>query len=1100
FANNGSFDANGGTVIFGGTTSISGTVPNFHSVQIEDVLNAPSTLVVAGNFTNNGTFTHNNGLLDMTGTGTRTLGGTSALPLYTLNVSGGTVNVNNAAVSITDGITVGASTTLDLDGGGSGITTLLSTASKDAYIAEIPGTSTVSGNLTVQRSIYAQTNDRGYHIMGFPVTGVTVSDIQGEIAVTGTFTGSSTGTGFDSNPSIYAFNESAGATLTFNERYAAFPAADNGESFTNGQGYYVYTYPADMPSTIVGTGAVKTGPFSTNLSRTGVTDGAGWHMIANPYPAGSDWSLWSNGNVEGSTAYLYNPSTMGYDALDGIATGIIPQGQGVFVRAISDGVSTSATESTKVTTTTSFLRNEGLLPRFEIILRTPDYDDKSIVLLNDNATDGFEPKYDARRLLNTYETISTVSTDGESLKVNRLGTSASNCNKSFYINLEQMKNATDYQIVFEDLDHLPQYTFSVIDHYLGTTTSISSGDLVSFNVNSDAASQGTNRFEVVMVANVPKMVIVADIDVCSEANAIVSIPSTATTNTYFIFKDNTIVAEILGTGGNVEAAIASSYLSSSFNNFIVKASNGICDTVQVASFNVTMQAAINADAAVSGSNVCAIETSAPYSVQSQTGVNYYVLFGTDTLDIFTGDGSVISRSIEAINLSAGNNELTVLADRPDCSNTVLTNVIEINYDNFQIDTTVGVKGSSICANVATASYSVKTQSGVEYYLILGQDTLDTFTGNGSTLARTVDATKLSGGTNAIDVLVARTGCGNATLENPIIIEKDDFEIDQSISYFGNAVCIGEDGQITIATQDLVQYELIKEGVVLKSFVGNGAEQQISLPAELLLTGENNYNLKATYADCQEFTFPAAASVIVNDQLQISAIANQQLCIGESAQIQVQSNFELANYNLFLGAVLVSQFSSNNLSFIPTASGDYKLVGTTNSGCTSNEVFFNVQLLSLEQPTVFASANILRSSIEAESYQWYKDGILLEGETNQLLVVQESGSYAVELLNGLCSITSDVYSFDASILNASEKLASLIAFYPNPVRDKLRIEYSDNGLNQLKVTIFTTSGVLLSSYEEVKNGEMIDLSRLDAGLYIIQFSANDMEFSARVIKD
>lgn len=96
WTNAGIFTANGagntGTVIFNGNTTLtlSGTPTwNFYSVQINNgkTLNqsTATTINVAGNWTNNtGTYTHNNQTVQLNGTGTQTIGGTSTTTFYNL--------------------------------------------------------------------------------------------------------------------------------------------------------------------------------------------------------------------------------------------------------------------------------------------------------------------------------------------------------------------------------------------------------------------------------------------------------------------------------------------------------------------------------------------------------------------------------------------------------------------------------------------------------------------------------------------------------------------------------------------------------------------------------------------------------------------------------------------------------------------------------------------------------------------------------------------------------------------------------------------------------------------------------------------------------
>ena len=106
WTNNGTFAHNGGTVIFKGTTPIGGTAASaFNHVIINGTLTGHGSLplIVAGDWINNGTFVHNNGLVVFTnataigGTASNsfnhvTIGGTLTAPAGTVRVAGAWTN------------------------------------------------------------------------------------------------------------------------------------------------------------------------------------------------------------------------------------------------------------------------------------------------------------------------------------------------------------------------------------------------------------------------------------------------------------------------------------------------------------------------------------------------------------------------------------------------------------------------------------------------------------------------------------------------------------------------------------------------------------------------------------------------------------------------------------------------------------------------------------------------------------------------------------------------------------------------------------------------------------------------------------------------
>src|SRR5260221_10870448 len=87
--NNGSFTHNSGTVTFIGTTAISGSSTNsFNHVTISGSLTAPlnGNINVAGNWLNNGSFTHNSGTV--TFNGTTAISGSSTNSFNHVTISG----------------------------------------------------------------------------------------------------------------------------------------------------------------------------------------------------------------------------------------------------------------------------------------------------------------------------------------------------------------------------------------------------------------------------------------------------------------------------------------------------------------------------------------------------------------------------------------------------------------------------------------------------------------------------------------------------------------------------------------------------------------------------------------------------------------------------------------------------------------------------------------------------------------------------------------------------------------------------------------------------------------------------------------------------
>ena len=126
WSNSGTFVAGTGTINFNGTTTISGSSTNsFNNLTITGILTAPAAnMNVAGNWTNNGTFTPNGATITFNGASPQSVGasGTNGFAGLTMNGAGGITLTAAASVSgaltFTNGIITTGSNTLTVGSAG----------------------------------------------------------------------------------------------------------------------------------------------------------------------------------------------------------------------------------------------------------------------------------------------------------------------------------------------------------------------------------------------------------------------------------------------------------------------------------------------------------------------------------------------------------------------------------------------------------------------------------------------------------------------------------------------------------------------------------------------------------------------------------------------------------------------------------------------------------------------------------------------------------------------------------------------------------------------------------------------------------------------
>jgi hypothetical protein len=458
WTNSGTFNPRAGTVVFGGTaqtiarTVVPGETLNIVSISgsgtktLGSALTVNSNLTIAagctldvsagnnyglavkGNWTNNGTFVAQAGIVQLTGAALQNIGGAS---MTTFN----SITLNNAAgATLTAGANLGG--TLTLTKGNFTTTgqtfTLLSTATGTANIATIPAAGNFTGNITMQR--YVAPGKTGWYFLGAPIappTALTLSNWNSSFYMTG-FTGSNKPTyGF---VSVYTYKENVTGIL--DSGYV--PATNVTNPVTFGKGYWCYIGP--VPLTISVSGAPGKGNFTFPVTYTPTAPAAsnlandGWNLISNPYPSSIDWSIvgagtWTKTNMAGAV-YIWNPTTSSYSSwVGGVGTNggssIMTSSQAFWVQANGGGAPTlSITEKCKTNTNTGFYRASQSITENTLRLRLSgnNYSDETVIHLADSATSHYDPEYDAYKLKSmdpAAPNISSIS-DSTDLSINSM--------------------------------------------------------------------------------------------------------------------------------------------------------------------------------------------------------------------------------------------------------------------------------------------------------------------------------------------------------------------------------------------------------------------------------------------------------------------------------------------------------------------------------------------------------------------------------------------------------------------------------------------------------------------------------------------------------
>ncbi len=452
---------------------------------------------------------------------------------------------------------------------------LVSTASKTAYLHEIEGTGTLTGDVKVERWVSAV---RKYRYMSSVVADLKVADWQDYMPVTGPFTGANTNA---TAASMFYYVENNGG-------YKQYPPAGgtNQVTFTKGRGYAIFNYNGNNPLTLTMNG----NPYQGNVEYTSIltsnaanTPTLGWNLIANPYASAIQWNNvvteWTkNGIAPGVSVPDNSSGTLvfrTYDAVTGLGTltgGIIAPGQAFWVRTINASPTLTVTEKAKRTNNSALYR-EGSNPanHFVVKLSGSTQQDNAYVILGDKYADTFEPAADGTKYKNQVVNLSTRSSDQVNLVFNKL--SDSFCEKTVPLTIEDVE-VGNYTLSFANINNLVGVgEIMLTDNFTNTTISATDSEAYNFTVTSDAASKGTARF--VLHINRPalqKTAVATVANVCGNTQASIQLTNTQAGVFYYatIPGDSAALsAEVTSNGGTVTLDVPVNELQAGINNLVI---------------------------------------------------------------------------------------------------------------------------------------------------------------------------------------------------------------------------------------------------------------------------------------------------------------------------------------------------------------------------------------------------------------------------------------------------------------------------------------------------------------------------------------------------
>lgn len=170
-----------------------------------------------------------------------------------------------------------------------------------------------------------------------------------------------------------------------------------------------------------------------------------------------------------------------------------------------------------------------------------------------------------------------------------------------------------------------------------------------------------------------------------------------------------------------------------------------------------------------------------------------------------------------------------------------------------------------------------------------------------------------------------------------------------------------------------------------------------------------------------------------------------------------------------------------------------VVGNTNS---NNTLSFTTIALPVAE---IVYGNITLTTTTAfQSYQWYLDGVLIDGATDQTFVPTTQGDYFCSVTENNCTVNSNVIT--APFLSSgSFERNNKIKLSPNPASDEIAISFDGN--YEGNYAIINPLGQMVLSGTENSNEKQIRISvaALQAGHYVLQIKVNGISEKIKFVK-
>jgi hypothetical protein len=230
-----------------------------------------------------------------------------------------------------------------------------------------------------------------------------------------------------------------------------------------------------------------------------------------------------------------------------------------------------------------------------------------------------------------------------------------------------------------------------------------------------------------------------------------------------------------------------------------------------------------------------------------------------------------------------------------------------------------------------------------------------------------------------------------------------------------------------------------------------------------------------------FTLPAPAAPA------ITAAGNTTFCDGGNVTL---TSSVTTNNQWYKNGTAIN--GATAATYVASTSGSYAAVTVSNgvNSPLSNLIMVTVNPAPAKPGITRNGTDLVSSS--SSGNQWYKDGAAISGATGTTFKPVDAGNYSVKVTaNGCSSPESDKYQYTVTgVINIDN--THYIKLNPNPVKDRVLLDFNLAGSNTVTVQIVDINGRICKTLTNQASGTQVSFTDLTNGLYIVKIYTRNQQ--------